>query len=413
VPVTVEISPNGTMKTSPATPSLPDDGRARNAAGCVEARLADAPWAKLKVRYYTTRRRESGKIVGYWQPTKAMKDAGFALVSCGIDGPSAWRCAEEWNARWDDSPEAGKTTIALSYLAIVSAGGTWPDGTRAAIGNVLMWTSEDDPSDTLIPRLIRMGADLSRIYIIEQTRLPGQKPRPFNPATDLAALAEKAKSIGDVVLFVIDSVVSAVPPSRNSHNNAETRTGLQPVVDFARETHAAVLGISHLTKGTAGKDPLEWLTGSLAFGALPRLVMFAANNHAEGENEPERIMVRVKTNIGPQGGGFGYHIDIAKLYERPDIEATRIVWEHEIEGSARDLLADAEHFDDDDGKKRKIDKAKDFLTDALSRRERPQMEIESEAKALGISSRTLNRAASSDLVHRRKVGVGHWFWSLA
>jgi putative DNA primase/helicase len=50
-------------------------------------------------------------------------------------------------------PEAGKTTIALSFAAAVSSGGMWPDGTKAPQGNVLIWTSEDDPSHpTLLSR---------------------------------------------------------------------------------------------------------------------------------------------------------------------------------------------------------------------------------------------------------------------
>jgi hypothetical protein len=53
--------------------------------------------------------------------------------------------------------------------------------------------------------------------------------------------------------------------------------------------------------------------------------MFAAKNNAEGDGEAERIMIRVKSNIGPSGGGFGYHIDMAPLHEQPDVEATRIV----------------------------------------------------------------------------------------
>ena len=39
-----------------------------------------------------------------------------------------------------------------------------------------------------------------------------------------------------------------------------------------------------------------------------------------------RIFVRAKSNLGPSGGGFGYDIDAAPLYECPDIIATRIVW---------------------------------------------------------------------------------------
>jgi hypothetical protein len=45
---------------------------------------------------------------------------------------------------------------------------------------------------------------------------------------------------------------------------------------------------------------------------------------------------------GPDGGGFGFHIDMAQLYERPDIEATRIVWEHAIEGTAAEIMNAAE-----------------------------------------------------------------------
>lgn len=312
-------------------------------------------------------------------------------------------------------PEAGKTTIALSYAsyaAIVSSGGTWPDGTTAKAGNVLIWTSEDDAADTLIPRLIRMGANLDRINIIEETKPPGMKSRPFNPATDLDALIAKAKAIGDVALFIIDSVVSAVPQTKNSHNNAETRTGLQPVVEFAKATHAAVLGISHLTKGTIGKDPLERLTGSLAFGALPRFVMFAAKNNAEGDNEAERVMIRVKSNIGPSGGGFGYHIDMAPLYEQPDVEATRIVWEYPLEGTARELLAAAEG-EQEESKAPKLDEAKRFLRAALANGERPQKEIQAAALAEGISERTLKRASEGGEIGKRKAGLdGGWVWWL-
>jgi hypothetical protein len=65
--------------------------------------------AEIKVRYYTTRRRKGG-LVGYWQPTKAMREAGFTLVPCGRDGPVAWSIAEEWNRRWDEYRAKGETT---------------------------------------------------------------------------------------------------------------------------------------------------------------------------------------------------------------------------------------------------------------------------------------------------------------
>jgi hypothetical protein len=84
-----------------------------------------------------------------------------------------------------------------------------------------------------------------------------------------------------------------------------------------------VLGITHLTKGTAGKDPTERVTGSLAFGAVARIVMLAARKQADEDGGPPRIFTRSKSNIGPSGGGFGYDIVASPLYDRPDIIATR------------------------------------------------------------------------------------------
>jgi putative DNA primase/helicase len=304
-------------------------------------------------------------------------------------------------------PETGKTTIALSYAATLSSGGTWPDGTRATVGSALIWTAEDDADDTLVPRLMRMGADLDRVHFIEEAIPPGAKARPFNPASDMPALVEKAKAIGDVALLIIDPIVAVMPMTRNSHNNAESRNGMQPVVDFAKASDIAVIGIGHLTKGTAGKDPLERINGSGAFGALPRLVMGAAKNEAGGDNEPERIMVRIKSNIGPSGGGFGYHIDMATLHENPAIEATRIVWELPLEGTARELLAEAE----EDEKTSKVAEATLFLKIALENGERLQREIMAEAKAAGIAEKTLRRAAKGTVGKRQSALGWHW-WAL-
>jgi putative DNA primase/helicase len=110
-------------------------------------------------------------------------------------------------------------------------------------------------------------------------------------------------------------------------------------VDYAEVASSAVIGVKHYTKGTKNCDPLERITGSLAFGALPRIVMAAAKNFADG---PPRMFVKVKTNIGPEGGGFGYNLVPGPLHEYPDIVATMVKWLDPLEGTARELLATAE-----------------------------------------------------------------------
>ena len=127
-------------------------------------------------------------------------------------------------------PGQGKTTIALACVATVTAGGRWPDGSACEPGNVLIWSGEDDPKDTLLPRLMAMGADVSRVYFIDGTRIDG-KAEPFDPARDMPALLGEAERIGDMRLLIVDPVVSAV--AGDSHKNGEVRRALQPLVDLA------------------------------------------------------------------------------------------------------------------------------------------------------------------------------------
>ncbi|MFZ0508793.1 MAG: AAA family ATPase [Methylocella sp.] len=308
------------------------------------------------------------------------------------------------------APEAGKTTIALSFAAAISSGNYWPDGTRAPGGKVLIWTSEDGIADTIVPRLTRMDANLKNIAIVMQTRPLDGEPRPFNPATDMPSLAAKAQAMGGVSMLMLDPVVAAVPHTQNSHNNAETRSGLQPVVDFAAATGAAVLGITHFTKGTAGQDPIERVTGSLAFGALPRIVMAAAITKDPAPGDIPRVLVRAKSNIGPSGGGFGYDIDAAPLYERPDITATRIAWLDPIDGTAKELLGETEPATDGEATS-KLAAAQAFLKEVLRNGERPQREIMAEAENAGISEKTLRRAAKNT-TGKRHAASGWYWWNL-
>ena len=86
--------------------------------------------------------------------------------------------------------------------------------------------------------------------------------------------------------------VSSRVVNRSPKVSAEVRRSLQPIRDLAEELGCAVFGISHYTKGSAGRDPVERVTGSVAFGAVPRVV-FAAAKKREDEGGG-RIFVRAK-----------------------------------------------------------------------------------------------------------------------
>lgn len=304
-------------------------------------------------------------------------------------------------------PGTGKTTIALAFAATVTSGGSWPDGTMAAAGNVLIWSGEDDATDVLVPRLRAMGADMARVYFVGPVR-NGTETRPFDPATDLPALAYKLGSIGGAALLIVDPIVSAV--SGDSHKNAETRRSLQPLVNLASTSKCAVLGISHFTKGTSGREPVERVTGSLAFAALARLVLVAAKLPDDrAAHEPARVIARAKSNISPDSGGFGYDVEYDELDGYPGVWASRVVWGGAIDGSARELLAQAEQVEEDGG----TENAREFLRYLLSTGPMKASDVFRDGEAHGYSKRQMQRARSAIGARIEKAGMqGGWEWSL-
>ena len=289
-------------------------------------------------------------------------------------------------------PGTGKTTIALALAATVSTGGLFPDGSKCEPGNVLIWSGEDGLNDTLLPRLLLMGAERKRIYFVGDMTINGE-PVPFDPAKHFSALAEAATGIGGIKLMIVDPIVSAVVG--DSHKAAEVRRSLQPVVDLAAKLDAAMVGISHFSKGTAGNDPLERVTGSNAFGALPRIVMATARvkDDADASAAPKRILVRTKSNIGPDGGGYCYSLEQSAVQGYAGLLASRVLWGAELEGTAKQLLATAE-AEADPEEQSQNKSATDWLRDLLLDESDGLRvgEIIKLAKINGFSERTIYRA---------------------
>jgi putative DNA primase/helicase len=219
----------------------------------------------------------------------------------------------------------------------------------------------------------------------------------------------------DVGLLIVDPIVAAI--AGDSHKNAEVRRGLQPLVDLAAELGVAVVGISHLSKGTQGRDPLERLTGSLAFGAVARVVFVAARNQDHGDDEQDvRLFVRVKSNIGPDGGGFAYSVEQAEIPSFPGVVGSTIRWGDALHGEARELLADADATPDSSGDS--VHDAKTFLADLLADGAVPVNAVRADALGAGFTWATIRRAQKAIGAEAIKEGgrlggkAQRWSWCL-
>lgn len=336
---------------------------------------------------------------------------GQVLLTCGSDlrpEPIRWLW-ELWLALGKlhilaGAPGQGKTTLALTMAATATIGGRWPDGSRCEAGNILIWSGEDDAADTLLPRLLAAGADRSRCHFIDGTRTDSGEVEPFDPARDLQGLLQAIQRIGGIRLLVIDPVVSAV--TGDSHKNTEVRRALQPLVNLAAACDCAVLGITHFAKGGQGTDPAQRVVGSVAFTAVARVVLVAAKVKDE-QGEDARILARGKSNIGPDNGGFAYHLE--QCEPLPGIQASRIAWGKAVEGSARDLLTDPN--EEQDGEAQDV---AGFLRGLLVDGPMTAKAIFKDADGAGYSRDQIKRASIKLGVEKRKTGMdGGWQWALS
>lgn len=297
---------------------------------------------------------------------------------------------------------SGKTTLALSIAAAITSGHPFPDG-KASFnkGNILVWSGEDSADDTLLPRLLASGADRQCCYFIEGVSEIGGK-RAFDPAKDMDQLQSKIESIGGIALLIIDPIVNAVSGNMNHAN--EVRRSLQGIVDLAEETGCAVIGITHFAKNSRGRSPQDRVLGSQAFGALARMVWIAATD----DSGTRRFLAKAKSNIALDRGGFAYSLHTTTIEN--GIATTHASWDGAIEGTAREILGDVEH-DENEGSS--LDDAILFLQGYLSHGPVAVGQILNAAQKEGVSKRTLERAKKKLRVisEKNRISFG-WSWRL-
>ena len=183
---------------------------------------------------------------------------------------------------------------------------------------------------------------------------------------------------------------------------------MQPLVQLAEQAKAAILGITHLSKGTAGRDPIERITGSLAFAALPRLIWGTAKSSEPGQ--PSRL-VRVKSNIGPGGNGFEYDLVQTAINLATGLMGQKVEWGAALEGSAKALIAELDG-PEDPGRVSALGAAKAWLVEMLGTGTVRVPFIEEMAKEKGHAWPTVMRAKTALGVVSLRQGSEGWAWQM-
>jgi putative DNA primase/helicase len=170
-------------------------------------------------------------------------------------------------------PDRGKGLISADLIACATNNHLLPcNEGRVPQGRVLYFTAEDDPEDTVVPRLVAAGADLDRVEIVGMVKEPASnKPRTFNLTTDLDLLRAKLEELEDVVLVIIDPISAYLGIGKvNAHSNTDIRGFPMPLKDLAKEKSVSMLGIMHFNKKTDVHDAMLRIADSLAYAATAR-----------------------------------------------------------------------------------------------------------------------------------------------
>jgi hypothetical protein len=254
-----------------------------------------------------------------------------------------------------------------------------------------MVTAEDDPADTLIPRLKAARADLSKIRLIDAS---------VNPMPDVDAVEREIQLLSDVRLVVIDPI-AAFLKSANLQ-----RVAADQLARLASRWHLSVVVVSHLAKAAAS-SALNRIAGNVGLAAAARSVFMV-----ERENGTERrLFVPVKSSLNGKPNGIAFRIKSRSLED--GMVSSAVAWDPAPVTVTADELGSQSAV----RKRTALSEAEEFLRLVLSDGPLRPKELKVEASDAGVSWASLRRAADNLGVQRVRVGGaadnGHWQWELA
>jgi hypothetical protein len=310
------------------------------------------------------------------------------------------------------NPGLGKSQITASIAAIVTTGGIWPvDGERSTPGDVIFLTAEDDPADTLRPRLEAAGADLQRIHVVDGVvigyRGDGSRvDKVFSLESDLRALESKLTELGTVAAVFIDPITAYLGRT-DSHKNSEVRGVLAPLGEMASRHNAAIMGVSHLNK-TGGAQALMRVMGSLAFVAAARATYLVADDL---QDKARRLFLPMKNNIGPDSSGLAFRIEgVTVPSQAGPLSTSHVICESEpVSVTADEVMSQSSTQEETT----RLTEAVDWLQEVLGSGPISSTTVEERARFAGITKSTLRRAKARLGIESKKSDMeGGWCWTL-
>lgn len=233
--------------------------------------------------------------------------------------------------------------------------------------NVLYQITEDDFSDTIKKRLRIAGADMSRIFNIDESK----KPLTFADPR-LREAIEKWNI--DVVVF--DPLMSYMGADVQLNIGNSARDIMNHLIALGQATDCTFIIAAHTSKQVTA-EAINRLIGSIDFISSARSVLTVGHNP---NCDSQKALAHTKSNLGPLADTILYHIDydedLVKFDGFSNLTDNEIIAPKEPRGKPSPATEDA----------------KDFLMEVLADGYATSKEVQDAAKMAGISTGTLQKA---------------------
>lgn len=281
----------------------------------------------------------------------------------------------------EGDPGDGKSILTLDLASRWSTGAAMPDGANGLKPwQVLLVSAEDDPEDTLRPRLDAAGARLEHVHLVTHGATPDV---PFEFNSGLRVL-EKAVLRYGVQIVIFDPLMAFIGGDTDTHSDHSVRRALQPLKRFAEATGAAVIVVRHLNKGGSSTKAIYRGGGSIGFVGAARATFVVAQ-----QDDGMRVLACVKTNLAKKPPALRYTI------ESNEDDIPYIKWHGVVSLTAQELLDGPEKeagSSEADDRQSAVEDAMEYLEFLLGNGPLSWDEIKNQGKIDGYAEHTLRRA---------------------
>jgi len=247
---------------------------------------------------------------------------------------------------WAGKPNEGKSWTMMKLAAMLSRGKVLPvsDPEKSDLGTcrTLVFSADDTPYETLIPRFLACGGDPAYLAIYDQEKHPIS-------LADIQTVYDVVDAVKPAAIF-FDPWEEYIEQAGSQQSDAIA--AIRPLCKLAADKGAALIGVGWSPKSPADKTAQGYFSGSIARAGKMRSGCVVIPGESEKGVAKRGTIAHAKSNYAMAGGSIGYEITIEESVPADDviggldeyeIEIVREIgtfrWTGEVEYTADELVA--------------------------------------------------------------------------